>query len=71
MKKLKHLKTTMLQYADETNKSSKNKWPETILQDYNYVGNLEQRLHESGYLVAKDMKKCNKLYDKYKVVYEK
>lgn len=63
----------MLQHADEVigGKINGRKWSKEFTEDFDYVDYLEKRIIESGYLLAKDMKKCNKLYDRYKVVYEK
>lgn len=71
LKKLKHLRTTMLDYANENfHNASISKWPDTFITDFDIVDDLEQTLNESGYLTKESMKKCNQLYRFYRVVYE-
>lgn len=80
LKKIKHLRATMLQYATVKFKGKamlvypdnpSRKWPNYFAEDFKYIDQTERILIESGYLTKNTMKKCNKLYDKYGTIYEK
>ena len=68
MKKLKHLRATFLQYADE--KSIRGAWTDELKEDLETIESLEVDLNIQKRLLPGDMKLCNTLYKKYKVVYD-
>jgi hypothetical protein len=67
-KKLKHLRATFLQYADE--KSIRGAWTDELKEDLETIESLEVDLNIQKRLLPGDMKLCNTLYKKYKVVYD-
>jgi len=69
LKKIKHLRTTFLQYAQET--SMPGAWTDELEKDFEIIESLETDLNIQKRLLPGDMKLCNKLYNKYKVTYEK
>ena len=69
MKKLKHLRATFLQYAQE--KSIAGAWKEELKEDFEIIEALETDLNIQKRLLPGDMKLCNKLYKKYRVVYDR
>ena len=68
MKKLKHLRATFLQYADE--KAIRGAWTDELKEDLETIESLEVDLNIQKRLLPGDMKLCNTLYKKYKVVYD-
>ena len=68
MKKLKHLRATFLQYADE--KSIRGAWTDELKEDLETIESLEVDLNIQKRLLPGDMKLCNKLYNRYNVVYD-
>ncbi len=68
MKKLKHLRATFLQYADE--KSIRGAWTDELKEDLETIESVELDLYIQKRLLPGDMKLCNTLYKKYKVVYD-
>tara|TARA_B100001105_G_C21970068_1_gene264531 strand:+ start:96 stop:332 length:237 start_codon:yes stop_codon:yes gene_type:complete len=69
LKKIKHLRITFLQYAQET--SIPGAWTEELEKDFDIIESLEYDFNIQKRLLPGDMKLCNKLYNKYKVTYEK
>ncbi len=65
MKKLKHLRATFLQYADE--KSIRGAWTEELKEDFEIIEALELDLNIRKRLLMGDMLLCNKLYRRYSV----
>ena len=65
MKKLKHLRATFLQYADE--KSIRGAWTEELKEDFEIIEALELDLNIRKRLLTGDMLLCNKLYRRYSV----
>jgi len=69
LKKIKHLRVTILNYGME---KFKKKWPIWFKEDFDYVDMLENELiqnknyvYEVFELNRKDLKKCNHLYKQY------
>ena len=69
MKKLKHLRATFIQFVDE--RSIGGAWTEELETDFEIIESLEIDLNIKKRLLPGDMKLCNKLYKKYKVIYDK
>ena len=68
MKKLKHLRATFLQYADD--KSIRGALTDELKEDLETIESVELDLYIQKRLLPGDMKLCNTLYKKYKVVYD-
>tara|TARA_Y100000294_G_scaffold168827_1_gene179348 strand:- start:566 stop:856 length:291 start_codon:yes stop_codon:yes gene_type:complete len=68
MKKLKHLRATFLQYAQE--RSIAGAWTEELKEDFEIIEALELDLNIRKRLLMGDMLLCNKLYKKYRVIYD-
>ena len=68
MKKLKHLRATFIQFVDE--RSIGGAWTEELEKDFEIIESLETDLNIKKRLLPGDMKLCNTLYKKYKVVYD-
>ena len=68
MKKLKHLRATFIQFVDE--RSIGGAWTEELEKDFEIIESLETDLNIQKRLLPGDMKLCNKLYKRYKVVYD-
>ena len=68
MKKLKHLRVTFLQYAQE--RSIAGAWTEELKEDFEIIEALELDLNIRKRLLRGDMLLCNKLYKKYRVIYD-
>ena len=68
MKKLKHLRATFLQYAQE--RSIAGAWTEELKEDFEIIEALETDLNIRKRLLPGDMRLCNKLYKKYRVIYD-
>ena len=68
MKKLKHLRATFIQFVDE--RSIGGAWTEELEKDFEIIESLETDLNIQKRLLPGDMKLCNKLYNKYRVIYE-
>ena len=68
LKKIKHLRITFLQYAQET--SIPGAWTEELEEDLELIEQLELDFNIQKRLLPGDMKLCNELYNKYKVIYE-
>ena len=68
MKKLKHLRATFLQYAQE--RSIAGAWTEELKEDFEIIEALELDLNIRKRLLRGDMLLCNKLYKKYRVIYD-
>ena len=69
MKKLKHLRATFIQFVDE--RSIGGAWTEELENDFEIIESLETDLNIKKRLLPGDMRLCNKLYKKYKVIYDK
>ena len=69
MKKLKHLRATFIQFVDE--RSIGGAWTEELEKDFEIIESLETDLNIKKRLLPGDMKLCNTLYKKYKVIYDK
>ena len=69
MKKLKHLRATFIQFVDE--RSIGGVWTEELENDFEIIESLETDLNIKKRLLPGDMRLCNKLYKKYKVIYDK
>ena len=74
LKKIKHLRVTMLQYADEKfpkrQKSGRLTWPEWFKGDFDFINHLEVEALDGSRMLKKDMYRCNHIYKTYKVVYD-
>ncbi len=68
LKKIKHLRITFIQYVDE--KSMPGAWTEELKEDLELIEQLELDFNIQKRLLPGDMKLCNELYNKYKVIYE-
>ena len=68
LKKIKHLRITFLQYAQET--SIPGAWTEELEEDFEIIDSLESEYNIYKRLLPGDMKLCNKLYNRYNVVYD-
>ncbi len=75
IKKLKHLRTTILEYAQV--KMTPGSWPDELTQDHKFVEDLEARLmmrkhpdSRARQFSTGEMKECNRLYKKYRDVYD-
>ena len=69
LKKLKHLRTTFIQFVDE--RSMPGAWTEELEKDFEIIESLETDLNIRKRLLPGDMRLCNKLYKRYKVIYDK
>ena len=67
-KKLKHLRTTFIQFVDE--RTIGGVWTEELEKDFEIIESLEVDLNIQKRLLPGDMKLCNTLYKKYKVIYD-
>ena len=74
LKKIKHLRLTMLQYADEKfpkrQKSGRLSWPEWFKGDFDFINHLEVEALDGSNPCKEDMYRCNHIYNTYKVVYD-
>ena len=74
LKKIKHLRITMLQYADEKfpkrQKSGRLTWPEWFKGDFDFINHLEVESIDGSIPSKEDMYRCNHIYNTYKVVYD-
>ena len=74
LKKIKHLRVTMLQYADEKfpkrQKSGRLLWPEWFKGDFDFINHLEVESLDGSNPCKEDMYRCNHIYNTYKVVYD-
>ena len=74
LKKIKHLRITMLQYADEKfakrQKSGRLLWPEWFKGDFDFINHLEVEALDGSRMLKEDMYRCNHIYNTYKVVYD-
>ena len=74
LQKIKHLRTTMLQYADEKfpkrQKSGRLLWPEWFKGDFDFINHLEVESLDGSNPCKEDMYRCNHIYNTYKVVYD-
>ena len=74
LKKIKHLRITMLQYADEKfpkrQKSGRLLWPEWFKGDFDFINHLEVVSLDGSNPCKEDMYRCNHIYNTYKVVYD-
>jgi hypothetical protein len=68
LKKLKHLRATFLQFAQE--RSMPGAWTDELKDDFDIIESLEYDYNIQKRILPGDMKLCNKLYNKYRVVYE-
>ena len=68
LKKIKHLRTTFLQYAQE--RSLPGAWTDELEVDFEIIESLEMEYNIRKRLLPGDMKLCNKLYNRYNVVYD-
>ena len=72
--KIKHLRITMLQYADEKfpkrQKSGRLTWPEWFKGDFDFINHLEVEAQDGSRMLKEDMYRCNHIYNTYKVVYD-
>ena len=74
LKKIKHLRLTMLQYADEKfpkrQKSGRLTWPEWFKGDFDFINHLEVEALDGSKPSKENMYRCNHIYNTYKVVYD-
>ena len=74
LKKIKHLRLTMLQYADEKfpkrQKSGRLTWPEWFKGDFDFINHLEVESLDGSKPSKENMYRCNHIYNTYKVVYD-
>ena len=63
LKKIKHLRITFLEYADE--RSIVGHWSEDLKEDFDFIENMEFHLGVRSKISSYDMKICNRLYRKY------
>ena len=74
LQKIKHLRVTMLQYADEKfpkkQKSGRLLWPEWFKGDFDFINHLEVESLDGSNPCKEDMYRCNHIYNTYKVVYD-
>ena len=68
LKKIKHLRTTFIQYVDE--KSMPGAWSDELEEDFEIIESLEMEYNIRKRLLPGDMKLCNKLNNRYNVVYD-
>jgi hypothetical protein len=68
LKKIKHLRATFLQYTQE--RSIPGAWTEELKEDFEIIEALELDLNIRKRLLMGDMLLCNKLYKKYRVIYD-
>ena len=72
--KIKHLRITMLQYADEKfpnrQKSGRLLWPEWFKGDFDFINHLEVEALDGSKPSKENMYRCNHIYNTYKVVYD-
>ena len=62
LKKIKHLRTTVLEYANE--RSVPGYWTEDLVDDFDFVEHMELLTMDTPY----NMRICNFLYRKYRNV---
>ena len=65
LKKIKHLRTTFLQFVDE--KSMPGAWTDELEKDFEIIEQLEYDYNIQKRILPGDMKLCNKLYRRYSV----
>ena len=74
LQKIKHLRVTMLQYADEKfpkrQKSGRLTWPEWFKGDFDFINHLEVESLDGSKPSKENMYRCNHIYNIYKVVYD-
>ena len=63
LKKIKHLRTTVLEYANE--RSVPGYWTEDLVDDFDFVEHMELLTMDKIKITPKQMRNCNKLYRKY------
>jgi len=72
--KIKHLRITMLQYADEKfpkrQKSGRLLWPEWFKGNFDFINHLEVEALDGSKPSKENMYRCNHIYNTYKVIYE-
>ena len=68
LKKIKHLRATILQYAQE--RSAPGAWTGELKEDFETIESLETDFNIRKRILSGDMRLCNKLYKKYKVIYD-
>ena len=68
LKKIKHLRTTFLDYTQE--RAVSGAWSDELKDDFEIIESLETDFEIRKRILPGDMKLCNKLYNKYRVVYE-
>ena len=68
LKKIKHLRATFLQYTQE--RSIPGAWTDELKDDFEIIEALELDLNIRKRLLTGDMLLCNKLYKKYRVIYD-
>ena len=72
--KIKHLRLTMLEYADEKfpkrQKSGRLTWPEWFKGDFDFINHLEVESLDGSKPSKENMYRCNHIYNTYKVVYD-
>ena len=64
--KIKHLRTTFLQFAQE--KSMPGAWTDERKEDFEIIESLEYEFNIRKRLLPGDMILCNILYNKYRLV---
>jgi hypothetical protein len=74
LKKIKHLRVTMLQYADEKfpkrQKSGRLLWPDWFKKDFDFIDELERDLLNDRKVDKEELYRCNYIYKTYEVIYE-
>ena len=66
LKKIKHLRATFLQYTQE--RSIPGAWTDELKDDFEIIEQLEYDYEIQKRLLPGDMRLCNKLYGKYRLV---
>ena len=66
LKKIKHLRTTFLQFTQE--RSKPGAWTDELKKDFEIIESLEYDYDIQKRILPGDMKLCNKLYNKYKII---
>jgi len=69
LKKIKHLRTTFLQFAQE--RSMPGAWTSEMNRDFEFIEQMETDYAIRHKLLPGDMRHCNKLYNYYSIIYAK
>ena len=66
LKKIKHLRATFLQFAQE--RSKPGAWTEELKKDFKIIESLEYDYNIQKRILPGDMRLCNDIYNKYKII---